>query len=240
MTYFLVLIAALAPAWAVEYKHDVVDDDTMWDLAARYYKDPYQWRRIADANPRVKDPHWIYPGNVLIIPEYVVSVPVPEPEPPPPVPPPAPPVKEPVVEEPPPPVQEPPSLPEGFREVGYGLSDRMPKYQTGQGPSLKRYEVPGNFKWAGKVRQPRGETYLSAPGGVAVVRLGSKVTAGLGDTFGVYRKTVPSEKEAGSRAQYVQGIGRLKLTGPLRGRVWEASVLEASDVIQPGDLVVKE
>jgi len=30
--------------------HTVVDDDTLWDLAQRYYQNPYQWRVIWEAN----------------------------------------------------------------------------------------------------------------------------------------------------------------------------------------------
>lgn len=49
--------------------HIVVDDDTLWDLATRYYSDPYEWRTIWDANRGVvEDPNWIYPDEVLTIP----------------------------------------------------------------------------------------------------------------------------------------------------------------------------
>jgi len=49
--------------------HDVVDEDTLWDLAETYYGDPFKWPVIFDANRDVvEDPHWIYPAEVLIIP----------------------------------------------------------------------------------------------------------------------------------------------------------------------------
>jgi hypothetical protein len=49
--------------------HVVVKDDTLWDLATRYYSDPYEWRTIWDANRGVvEDPNWIYPDEVLTIP----------------------------------------------------------------------------------------------------------------------------------------------------------------------------
>lgn len=49
--------------------HTVVDEDTLWDLATRYYSDPYEWRTIWDANRGVvEDPNWIYPDEVLVIP----------------------------------------------------------------------------------------------------------------------------------------------------------------------------
>jgi len=49
--------------------HTVVDDDTLWDLAIRYYESPWEWRVIWNANRDVvEDPHWIYPDEVLVIP----------------------------------------------------------------------------------------------------------------------------------------------------------------------------
>ena len=49
--------------------HTVVDDDTLWDLAIRYYDSPWEWRTIYEANRDVvEDPHWIFPTEVLVIP----------------------------------------------------------------------------------------------------------------------------------------------------------------------------
>ncbi len=42
--------------------------DTLWDLAAAYYGDPYLWPVIWDANRYVTYSHWIYPGDPLVIP----------------------------------------------------------------------------------------------------------------------------------------------------------------------------
>lgn len=47
----------------------VKDFDTLWDLAFHFYGDPFTWQRIWEANRYIRDPHWIYPGDTLIIPD---------------------------------------------------------------------------------------------------------------------------------------------------------------------------
>jgi LysM repeat protein len=47
--------------------HLVQKGDTLWDLAAKYLGNPYAWPQIWELNQWVKDPHWIYPGDPLII-----------------------------------------------------------------------------------------------------------------------------------------------------------------------------
>lgn len=51
-------------------QHVVVVGNTLWDLAATFYGDPFQWPRIYEANTdRIEDPHWIYPGQTFLIPD---------------------------------------------------------------------------------------------------------------------------------------------------------------------------
>lgn len=55
----------LAPANAAPLTHTVVRGDTMWKLAVKY---EVGTREIIDANPQVKNPDLIYPGDKLNIP----------------------------------------------------------------------------------------------------------------------------------------------------------------------------
>lgn len=48
--------------------HVVEKGDTLWDLANRYYNNPFLWPQIWDANKYIPNAHWIYPGDPVVIP----------------------------------------------------------------------------------------------------------------------------------------------------------------------------
>jgi len=70
--FFTVAVYAAAAQLRPDHPdtYTVRKGDTLWDISARFLSKPWLWPEIWQANPQVRNPHLIYPGDVLNLSMY--------------------------------------------------------------------------------------------------------------------------------------------------------------------------
>ncbi len=68
---FLLPVALLAETVALNPEHPqrytIQKGDTLWDISAKFLREPWRWEEIWRANPQIKNPNLIYPGDEVVL-----------------------------------------------------------------------------------------------------------------------------------------------------------------------------
>ena len=70
----------IALSGGVEKEYKIEKGDTLWDISGEHLKNPFLWPNIWEKNQYIKNPDLIYPGNRLILPVIIPSIPVSRPD----------------------------------------------------------------------------------------------------------------------------------------------------------------
>lgn len=243
------------PGFTVTQKHLVENRDTLWDLAAKYYSNPFVWGRIYDANTaKIEKPDLIYPGEELEIPGATEEIkPAAEPAPAAAAPEAGP--EEPVIpgavraEETAAPARQPllvavPDVEKNAAAEAYAgidLSEEMPEDQKEWSDEV--FIVAENWREDGTIAGKEGgddwEESLGETGDVVLLKLGSGSAVGPGDVLTTYiRGSATVDKRTKKPAKEIARTGAVKVLSVEGGKA-RARIIRANTSVDSGQLVKK-
>ncbi|BCB97347.1 peptidoglycan-binding protein LysM [Dissulfurispira thermophila] len=71
--FLVISVLALFPAILFAGEYIIKKGDTLWDISEEKMRDPFLWKKLWKANPHIKNPDLIFPGQKLNIPRDVVE-----------------------------------------------------------------------------------------------------------------------------------------------------------------------
>jgi len=203
---------------AIPETHLVRKGDTLWDISATYFKDPWYWPKLWAYNPSITNPHWIYPGDVVRLAPANAGAPLP-------------------VEEVAQAAPEP--TPAGLKVV-------QRSYPTTVTLRQNAFVESGDLAAAGTVIGSREEKLLLTNLDEVYVESGDKQPLRPGERYSVYR-VVDDVKRPGTRqsiGSVVEILGEVEVRGlapdpkgKSKGRIVKAAIVESLNPVERGDRV---
>jgi hypothetical protein len=200
--------------------YTIVKGDTLWDITTKYLEDPFRWPKVWRLNPYIKNPHLIYPGNIVRITPDGIEVLAPretlpvvgiEPE-----------AERVVVLEPPPaPVPPPPPPPPAPRLMSYSMA-------------REGFLTAEEIDASGAIVAPKEDHLLISADDAVYVSFKDRSGVEEGDRFTVYKvgKEVRHPVTKKSLGYLIDILGNLEVTDA--GRVIEANVRAAYKEMSTG------
>jgi hypothetical protein len=200
--------------WAgpIPESHVVRRGDTLWDICAYYFNNPWQWPKVWSYNKAITNPHWIYPGDLVRL--YGPGegggdlqggqTPPGGQAPPPGV--------QPAAEPPRPSSVE-------FRQLAFvGLND---------------------LKIAGTVNGSVEEKSLLAQGDEIFVSYPSGKPPQVGSRYAIYteKKSVSHPEKGGQVGSYVELLGEVQITEVKKGKTARGTITYSNNIIERGNRV---
>ena len=197
--------------------------DTLWDISAKFLKDPFLWPKLWQRNPYITNPHWIYPGRPITL------VPLEEPkkvaeerkkEPPPP--------KVVVVEKQAPPVEAKPEVkPPEEKPLGW--------------PDIRSagFVSDLDYRGIGVILDSKEGKNLMSAGDITYLAFKTDEQILVGDKYTVFRGSdqMIRHPQTGKRIGRKYNImGNVQIID-LFGNFYTAKVIEAFDAIEKGDMI---
>jgi len=213
--------------------HIIEPGDTLWDLAGRFLGSPWLWPQIWDVNQYIRDSHWIYPGDPLMIveapPVIAEAEPAPEPEPEP-----APEIEEEIFEEPAPAPVAPPEAvlppPPALVPVAQAADVYCSNYIVDEfvAPDLMIQE------------REEGAKDLLSGGDIVFLNLGANGGISPGMVYSIIRpegEVLHPAREEEVVGISVRSLGRLQVVA-VQDETSTAEVLESCDAVNVGMYLV--
>lgn len=211
--------------------------DTLWDISAKFLKDPFLWPKLWQRNPYITNPHWIYPGNPVRLSDFEEAKKVEPPQ---------------VVEEKPKEVKEvkpeaaevkevkkvePPPVVEKKPEV---IAEKKPVEEKRIYPEIRSagFIAGFNYQGIGVILDNKEGKNMMAEGDVLYLAFKTAEKVSIGNKYTIFRasdfiKDPVTDKKI---ARKYSISGNIEIIDQY-GNYFTARVLEAFDAIYKGDMI---